>query len=218
MDIADDTDGDAIKSDECMPNVWLSTVKISAWIGAGMHHIFHGVVVRIILAMENVFTDEGRQTPFENLVNSHLQEIASLRLDWMHVKQFPKTQWLTEHELGFSRIMPFVYGQLFLNVTLKETPNTTKFALLSMRQMVVSLQVMIALILSPKDLDVNVIDRHIKLFLSCCHRFCQVYYNDDHDACWALTSNFPSLLNLAAQLKIHGPILWYWEGTRERYI
>ena len=218
MDIADDTDGDAVKSDEYMPKVWLSTVKMSAWIDAGMHHLFHGVVHRIMLEMENVFTDEARQTPFENLVNPHLQEIVSLRLDWMHVKQFPKTMWLAEDELGFSRIMPFVYGQFFLNMTLRETSNTTKSTLLSMRQMIVSLQVMIALLMSPKDPDVNVIDRHIKIFLSCCHRFCQVYYNDDHKPFWALTSNFPSLLNLAAQIKKYGPIRWYWEGTRERYI
>ena len=73
--------------------------------------------------------------------------------------------WLAEDELGFSRIMPFVYGQFFLNVTLRETSNTTKSALLSMRQMIVLLQVMIALLMSPKDPDVNVIDRHIKNIL-----------------------------------------------------
>ena len=83
--------------------------------------------------MENVFTDKVKQTPSENLVNPHLQEVASLRLDWMHVKQFPTIMWLEEDELGFSRIMPFVYGQFFLNMTLRETPNTTKSTLLSMR-------------------------------------------------------------------------------------
>ena len=81
---------------------------MSAWIDAGMHHLFHGVVHRIMLEMKNVFTDKARQTPFENLANPHLQEIVSLRLDWMHVKQFPKTMWLAEDELGFSRIMPCV--------------------------------------------------------------------------------------------------------------
>ena len=218
MDIADDTNGDAVKSNEYIPKVWLSTVAMSAWIDAGMHHIFHGVVARIMLAMEDVFTDEDRKTPFENLVNPYLQDIVHLRLDWMHVKELPKTQWLAEDELGFSRIMAFVYGQFFLNMTLRETSNTTESALLAMRQMLVSLQVMIALLMSPTDPDVNVIDRHVKLFLSCCHRFCQVYYDEDHTPFWAATSNFPSLLNLAQQIKKYGPIRWYWEGTRERYI
>ena len=99
----------------------------------------------------------------------------------MHVKQLPKTQWLAEDELGFSQIMAFIYGQFFffLKMTLKESATTTKSALLASRQMIVSLQVILALLMSPKDPALNVIDRHIKLFLSCCHRFCQLYYNDD---------------------------------------
>ena len=98
-------------------------------------------------------------------------------------------------------------------MTLKETTNTTKSALLSIRQMIVSLHVMIALLMSPQDPVVSDIDRHIKVFLSCCHRFCQLYYSDDQTPFWAVTSNFPSLLNLAAQIGKYGPIRWYWEGT-----
>ena len=155
MDIADDTNGDVVKSNEYIPKNWLSTVAMSAWIDAGMHHIFHGVVARIMLAMEDVFTDEDRKTPFENLVNPYLQKISHLRLDWMHVKELPKTLWLAEDELGFSRIMAFVYGQFFLNMTLRETSKTTESALLALRQMFVSLQVMIALLMSPTDPDVK---------------------------------------------------------------
>ena len=72
MDIVDDTNGDTVKSDECMPNIWLSKVKMSAWIDAGMNQNFHGVVVRMMLAMENVCIEKGRQTPSENLINPHL--------------------------------------------------------------------------------------------------------------------------------------------------
>ena len=114
--------------------------------------------------------------------------------------------------------MVFVYGQFFLNMTLAESTNTTKSALVSIKQMIVSLNVMIALLMSPKDPVVHIIDRHIKLFLSCCHRFCQLYYHDDQDPFWATTQNFPSLLNLAVQIEKYGPIRWYWEGTRERFI
>lgn len=36
---------------------------------------------------------------------------------------------------------------------------------------------------------------------------------------WAITTgNFPSLKNLAKQIRYFGPLRWYWEGTRERYI
>ena len=125
-------------------------------------------------------------------------------LTWLWLCSLLMSSWekkLAEDELGFSWIMAFIYGHFFLKMTLKESTTTIKSALLAVRQMIVSLQVMVALLMSPKDHAVNVIDMHIKLFLSCCHRFCQLYYNDDKVPFWATTSNFPSLLNIAAQIK-----------------
>jgi len=213
----DDTEG-CIDDKGFVPYVWNSIVPMCAWIDAGMHHIFHGVVARIMLVMEEVMSGEDKKGPFEDIINPYLIDIADLRLDWLHMKQLPKTQWLAEDELGFARIMLFVYGQFFLNVPLKRNSNTTKGTFLSIRQMIVALHVMIALLMSPVDPVVNVIDRHIKIFLSCCQRFTHLYYHANHEPFWSSTSNFPSLLNLAAQIQEYGPIRWYWEGTRERYI
>ncbi len=72
--------------------------------------------------------------------------------------------------------------------------------------------------MSPTDPDVIQIERHIKVFLSCCQRFCDVYFRSDVLPFWANTSNFPSLLNLPAQIAKFGPVCWYWEGTRARFI
>jgi len=136
-----------------------------------MHHIFHGIVARVMLAMEDAFAKEDRRGPFEDLINPYLLDIQELILDWLHMKPLPKTQWLAEDELGFSRILTFVYGQFFLNIKLRGSSNTTKGALLSTRQMLIALHVMIALLMSPTDPAVDLIERHIKVFLSCCHRF-----------------------------------------------
>ena len=201
-----------------IPYIWRSVVGISAWIDAGMHHIFHGVVARTMLAVEEAFTHDLKKTEFENLVNPHLLEIASLRLDWLHLKPLPKTQWLAEDELGFSRISVFAYGLFFANIKLRGNSNTSTGALLAMRQMIVAMWVMVALLMSPRDPVIELIDRHIKVFLSCCHRYSHLFYSADTVPFWATTSNFPSLLNLTAQIKKYGPIRWYWEGSRERYI
>ena len=81
-----------------------------------------------------------------------------------------------------------------------------------------SLQVVTVLMMSLRKNDVEVIDRHMKVFLLCCHRFCRLHYAAGKVPFWVATSNFPSLLNLPAQIKKYGPIQWYWEGARRRYI
>ena len=214
----EDKDGKMVNSNEYIPFIWLSSVTMSTWIDAGMHHIFHGIVARIMLLMEEVFTDEDKKSTFEDIVNPYLLEIADLRLDWMHVKPLPKTMWLAEDDLGFSRILCFAYGQFFLNVPLRQSSTISQGSLLSIRQMLSALLVMISLLVSPRDPNIKQIDRHIKIFLSCCQRFCDLYFSAETLPFWANTSNFPSLLNLPAQIERFGPIRWYWEGTRERFI
>jgi hypothetical protein len=218
MDPNNDDQGVEVASNEYIPYVWLSVACMGAWIDAGMHHVFHGVVARIMALMEEVMTEEKKNATFDDVVNPHLSEIKSMRLDWLHIKNLPKTQWLAEDELGFSRIACFIYGQFFLNVTLRDATNTTPLTRKLLRQMIVAMHVMIALLMTPRDPVLDIIDRHIKLFLSCCDRFSKAYYVKDTVPFWASTSNFPSLLNLRAQIKKYGPIRWYWEGTRERFI
>lgn len=201
MKATDDPNGEAVKSNDYVPGIWLTSVAMSAWIEAGMHHIFHGIVARVMLLFEQFFKDEDKNTEFEALANPHLLEIASLCLDWLHIRSLPKTMWLAEDELGLSRIMSFVYGQFFLNMQLRESTNTSKNSLAALRQLLASFQVVTVLLMSPREPAVVVIDRHIQIFLSCYHRFCQLYYGDDVIPFWARTSNLPSMLNLAAQIK-----------------
>ena len=128
----------------------------------------------------------------------------------MCAKQLPKSQWHVEEELGFLRIMTFVYGQFFLNLKLKDTTTTCKAAMLAIWQIAVSLEVMTVLLMLPRDHAMVVIDRYVKVFLSCRHRFCQLYYSDDTNPFLDSTSNFPSLLNLVAQMKSMDPYGGIW--------
>ena len=79
-----------VQSNDYIPFIWLSTILMSTWIDAGMHHIFHGVVARIMLLLEEVFADEDKKTAFEDVLNPYLLEIMSLRLDWLHIKNIAK--------------------------------------------------------------------------------------------------------------------------------
>lgn len=159
-----------------------------------------------------------KKTEFEHLVNPYLLEIASLRLDWLLMEPLLQAHWLAEDKLGFTWILVFVYGRFFANIKLRDNSNTLPGALLVMRQMIVSMWVMLVLLMSPRNARIELIDRHIKVFLSCCHLYPQLFYVSGTIPFCATTCNFPSSLNLSAQIKKNGPIRWYWEGTRERYI
>ena len=163
MNEDENINGEMVQSNDYILFVWLYIVTMRTWIEAGMHHIFHGIVARIMLVMEEVFTDEDKKTTFEDMVNPYLFEIQALRLDWMHVKPLPKAQWLAEDELGFARISCFAYGQFFLNVPLRQSSTISQASLLSIRQMLSALLVMVSLLMSPRDPDITHIDRHIKV-------------------------------------------------------
>ena len=195
-----DKEGVMVQSNDYISFVWLSIVPVCAWIYAGMYHIFHEIVARIMLTMEDVFTHEDTNSTFQELVNPRLMEIRNLRLDWLHVKTLPKTMWLAEDELGFARIAPYIYGQFYLNVKLRESSNTSSGALLSLRQMVSSMHVMVALLMTPRDPMPDQIDRQLNMFLYCRDRFSHLHYDQEKLHFWANTSNFLSLLNLPAQI------------------
>ena len=62
------------------------------------------------------------------------------------------------------------------------------------------------------------LDDHIKVFLSCCNRFCTSYFDKTVTDFWMGKSNFISLLNLPEQIAHFGPLGLYYDGTFERFI
>jgi len=201
-----------------IPSVWQSEIPTDAWIDTGMHHIFHGVVADIMDQSEKFMSDHRLKSDFETLVYSDLRELQTLRLEWCCVRSLPRKQWLAEDELGFTRILPFVYGMFFRFLQLPESSNTSSMTLIALQQLYVSLYVMVAMLMSPREPNTNAIIRHSKIFLSCCDRFSKSYHDSECEPFWSTTGNFPSLLNLGEQIRKYGPIRWYWEGTRERFI
>ena len=192
---------------------------MSAFIECGMHHIFRGVVKDCIVVMNAFMTHHNLYASFERAINPYLQELKRIRLTWCHVKTFPMTLWQAEDELGFSRIQQFVYAVFFTNVfSLPINSNTNEESIMALKMIINALSVMVHGLMTPRDTSTYFIDRHVKVFLSCCHRFCQAYYSDGVTEFWSTTANFPSLLNLAEQVNNHGRLRWYWDGTRERYI
>jgi len=201
-----------------VPALWYSPMLMNSYLDCGMHLVFHGIVAYCVERIEEFMVDQGLTQKFDRLVNTYLIDIQALRLDWCKMKFLPKKQWLAENELAFARIIPFVYGLFFMNLELPERTNTSIQSQHAIQQMVHSLHVMICILMSPRNPGAEEIEEHVKIFLSCCHRFSRSYYDRSEVPFWARTGNFPTLLCLAEQRRRHGPIRWYWEGTSERFI
>ena len=214
----DDGYAPLMTSNGLAPVLWYCRIAMNAFIDCGMHLIFHGIVAYVIEIIATFVADHGKTPQFLDMINPHLVDIANLRLEWCKTKTFPKKQWLAENELGLARVLPFVYGMLILNINLPRQSNTTTKTQHAILQMINSLHVMVCTLMSPRDLGSDDIDAHVKLFLSCCHRYCLSYYSASVKPFWSNTGNFPTLLCLAKQRERHGPIRWYWEGTSERFI
>ena len=102
------------------PKIWSMLSDISSFIDTAMHHLFHGITDNVMKAILKVMTEHSLLATFEKTVNDDLDEIASFQLDWCKMKKLPKKQWLAEDLLGFSHVMPFVYGQFFLKMNMPD--------------------------------------------------------------------------------------------------
>ena len=202
-----------------LPVIWTWDVLADVFLDCGMHLVFHGVVANIVEVAHQFMTDHKLGSEFIKIVTPYMSDIMTLRLDWCHMKLFPKKQWVAEDELGLARILPFIYGQFFLNLADKmKDSNTTSKTLHALAQVFHSLHVMVCILMTPKDSSEKLIDAHVKVFLSCCNRFVRSYQGKEKVPFWSTKGNYLSLLNLADQVEEFGSLRWYWDGTRERYI
>ena len=87
-----------------------------------------------------------------------------------------------------------------------------------LQRMINSLQVLICLLMTPRNTSGDDIDLYVKLFLSSCDRYSKGYYDSNNAPFWTGKGNFVSLLNLKDQINSFGSLRWYWEGTNERFI
>ena len=203
---------------QVVPKIWSSSLKMHSYIDCAMHLIFHGILAYCVERIEEFMKTHCVTPEFEKLVNVYMTDIQSHRLEWCKLKTFPKTQWIAENEIGLARILPFVYGLFFRMIQLPDRCNTSNESQTAVMQLIQALFVLISMLMSTRNVIGQVIDEHVKLFLSTCHRFCRSYFQKNTTPFWANTGNFPTLLCLGEQIDRFGPVRLYWEGTRERYI
>ena len=211
--------GENVSEDEYIPFILRSGYKINIFVDTAMHLIGHGIIGTLLELMESVLTEHKLWTAFQNFANPILSEIADMRLDWCKIKTLPNTNWLAEDCFGFGRIVAYIIGLFLESHNLEDHRlETTADCVIRLREIYASFHVMPYLLMSREKEPKDEIDAHIKIFLSCCHRFCEEYYDRNVGEFWSTKGNFVSLLNLPDQIEYFGNMFLYWEGIFEAAI
>jgi hypothetical protein len=203
---------------EFIPALWKTKYPMERFLTSPMHLLFHGLVAAVMELLHKFMLLISKLATFERLVNVYLTKIESLRLDWLKLRELPKTKWLAENLLGMARILPAVYGMFFTNFTV---PPIYSCAAQSLKQTINSMHVLISALMSSRCSfeHSRKIDIYIKIFLSCVHRSAKLVLGNVEGNAWLTNKANPvSLLNLTRQIEHFGPVRWYYEGVCERYI
>ena len=234
--------GETVNESYYIPTLWQLGFSFDLWIETAMHLLGHGIIATILELIESVLSDHYLWKDFRKFANPFLEDIATFKLAWCHVKSLPKANWLAEDCFGYGRLMLFLYGQYFGQKSLPDSAGILSACLPQLKQLLCSCNVMICKLMSraplpeeQEDLETHIelLNSHIKVFLSCCHRFAKSYYTPDVAEFWFNKSNcksfellimgflfvdrYPhmtklviSLLNLPQQIAKFGPLGLTW--------
>ena len=133
---------------------------------APAHLVFHGVIADVVKALSEFLTHHGLTPTFESFANKYMSQIMEMRIQWCLTKTFPKKLWQMENEIALARTMICIYGQFFRDITLPRSSNTTETTILMIKQMLISLNVLVSVLMSPRRSETKDIDRYVKIFLS----------------------------------------------------
>ena len=120
--------------------------------------------------IHHVFARYKKFSTFVDFANSVLIDIESLRLDYCKVKTLPKAAWVGENVMAYMRLFSYLYGMFLSIVGLgKEDKETTRRNELNLRRMINALQALLSVLMSDQKIKEEVIDDHMKLFMSTAH-------------------------------------------------
>ena len=128
----------------------------------------------VVSAILNMLSGYGHKDPFIDFINNAINDIASMRVGYCMMKELPIKQWVSEHCLALARVFLYVFGHYTKRFGPSANSNRRedwKRDVTCLQQMVNSFHVMAASLMSRDNVEVNVIERNIKIFLSCCKEF-----------------------------------------------
>lgn len=201
---------------ECgvIPHIWMNaSIFMGMFLEEPMHGLFLGCVGTVYEVMEQFMAKESNKATFERYINQYLFDVRDFRLSFCAVREFPKSQWISENLIAIARLNRFIYGHYFSTIKVKD-----QTAVDSAMRMITSLDVMVSqLMYNPDDddeIDLDYVEDVVKIFLSCCVEFA-THLTKSGDCNFMEKANFFSLLNLVDQIKEYGSLRKWWGGSFE---
>ena len=203
------------------PVHWNCGASLDQCIDTPMHQIFQGVVKSIIEKTMSWLTKKGtaHYKAFGDYVNTTLQDISDLGLDWCRMEKFQRGRsyslggWQAEQYVAFCRCILVIYASI------RDVVGNKEIGIDEHEAMIQALLCFVSRVMCNERMSRDIILDYIKCFLSLCDLFeSTAYIMHENDAMWFAKGNFLSLLNLPDQIHKFGNLRLYWEGSRERSI
>ena len=135
-----------------------------------MHGLAHGIIPDVMDILHTILSHHKKFTAFVAFANPILHDVASFRLDYVKVKSLPKAAWVGENSMAYMRLFSYLYGMFLSNNPLcTEENETTRETVLNIRCMLNAFQALISVLMSRNPPEIQLIDNHLKLFLSSAH-------------------------------------------------
>ena len=134
-----------------------------------LHGLCHGMIPDVMSIIHQVFKKYKKMQSFVDYANPILETLSSFGLDFMKVKSLPKAAWIGENCLAYSRLMTFLYGSYLMRDDALGDSDEARVIKPFLRCLINSFQVLMSIFMTRTAPSKDIIDDHIKLFMSSAH-------------------------------------------------
>jgi len=133
-----------------------------------MHGMAHGMIPDVMEITHAIFSKYSKKKPFYDYANVILADVATFRLDYCKLKTLPKAAWVGENVMGYARLMCYIYGSYLANNPLGATEEAA-ITTHHLKCMWNAFNVFVSYLMSDKTVDTDLVDSHMKIFMSLAH-------------------------------------------------
>ena len=205
------------------PAAWVADLEIPCYIELLMHLLFLGIASTCFDQCSVYLAKINRMNPFKKNANKLLHFLHGFNLSWLLVYPFGGTKlttgaWVSENWLAWVRVSKITFAYCG-----QEGVKDERLGCNDVIRMVSALAALVSRVMSHAGCDeqsIRLVDGLVREFLSCVRELDVRNTNGKGSSGTWIKSNYASLVNLMAAMRLFGPLTNFWDGggKGERYI